>query len=232
MSIALLNYQEKTDLLELRDTFVQKHTSVILHPYMTLGEIENYNANVYAVQSLMQELDMIFNLFSISKHISSTDEIYAESSINYDDAHYLNKLNKKITALCEQYLTFLDDILRVKYLYNDFVTNHLHHKGKFLDDSELAKIFQKFIVQHPSGLSNSYMEFTSGYSKFFHTVMQTDSGSLLCESYTFQSIGAFLYFDLFRGISYNFIPNQCKICQSYFLVQGGRYSHYCENPSP
>lgn len=129
-------------------------------------------------------------------------------------------------------MTFLDDILRVKYLYSDFVTNYLHHKGKFLDDSELAKIFQKFITQHPSGLSNSYLEFTSGYSKFFHTVIQTDSGALLCESYTFQSIGAFLYFDLFRGITYNFIPNQCMICNQYFLIQSGRYTTYCENPSP
>lgn len=77
-----------------------------------------------------------------------------------------------------------------------------------------------------------YLNFTSGNSKFFHTIMRDDSNFFLCQSFEFKNIGAFLYFDLFRGIENNYIPRKCDNCGKYFLIKAGKYSCFCNNISP
>jgi len=57
-----------------------------------------------------------------------------------------------------------------------------------------------------------------------------DGKEKLCEVYTFDGLGAFLYFDFFRGLNQSHIPKRCDNCGKYFLLEAGKYSNYCERP--
>ncbi len=150
----------------------------------------------------------------------------------HEEAEDLEKLNAKIENLCNEYIIFIDDILRVKNLYTDFVNNYLNADRKFLDSDSLANKFISFIEYTKKKPDRNYYKFTSGNSKFFHTVIKKDMQNILCESYEFGSIGAFLYFDLFRGVYSNYIPKKCENCGKYFLIKSGKYTDYCERKSP
>ncbi len=153
-------------------------------------------------------------------------------SVDADMGENLDSLNSKVEKLCNEYLTFAEDILRVTHLYFDFVDNFLNAKHKFLDSNDLANTFIDFIEKTKNNPSRNYLKFTSGYSKFFHSVIKKDKTNILCESYDFSSLGAFLYFDLFRGVYSNYIPKKCDNCEKYFLIKSGKYTDYCENTSP
>lgn len=116
-------------------------------------------------------------------------------------------LNRKMQELYTQYVTFAEDILRFIHLYKDFVDNFLNSQHRFLDSNSLANIFIEFIQK--TNKNQDYLKFSSGFSKFSHSVIKKGYKNILCETYEFKSLGAFLYFDLFRGIenkatSYNY----------------------------
>ncbi len=52
----------------------------------------------------------------------------------------------------------------------------------------------------------------------YEVFRRKDGAERLCETYTFDSLGAFLYVDFFHGMRYS--------C----LLAGGKYSNYCERP--
>ncbi|WP_317856011.1 DUF6076 domain-containing protein [Chakrabartyella piscis] len=141
-------------------------------------------------------------------------------------------MNAQVENLCKSYLTFIEDILRVIHLYHDFVDNYLNAQSKFLDSDSLANAFISLIDSTKKKPDRNYFKFTSGYSKFFHSVIKKDKKNILCASYEFQSIGAFLYFDLFHGIQQNYIPKKCMNCGTYFLIKSGKYTDYCDSHAP
>lgn len=70
---------------------------------------------------------------------------------------------------------------------------------------------------------------SSNSMQMSHEVYRRPDGrEKLCEAYTFDSLGAFLYFDFFRGLSQSYLPKRCDNCGMYFLLEGGKYSNYCE----
>lgn len=77
-----------------------------------------------------------------------------------------------------------------------------------------------------------YYKFKSGSSTFGHSVIEIENGKIFCENYIFESIGAFIYYDFFRGIDRNYLPKKCENCGKYFLIQSGKYTDYCENTAP
>lgn len=232
-------------------------------------EFSFYSKNARGCQQAMNELDYIFDKLSISKHISSTSEVIANSLFEIlnscfwlwkddDDCENLNLsfresyivdyypsgllfadsdqaddiliLNKKIEKLCSDYLTFTEDILRVEYLYRKFVDEYLHSSNKFLDSEALGNVFVQFLNDTEKEYYQSYMNFQSGNSRLLHEVIHIDGKNVLCEAYHFQSLGAFLYFDLFCGVYANYLPKKCENCNQYFLMKSGKYTNYCQRP--
>ncbi|WP_294909179.1 DUF6076 domain-containing protein [uncultured Ruminococcus sp.] len=53
---------------------------------------------------------------------------------------------------------------------------------------------------------------------------------ILCEQILFSDLQSFLFYDFFNGIKNNYIPNKCKHCGKFFLIRGGKYFSYCDNP--
>ena len=64
----------------------------------------------------------------------------------------------------------------------------------------------------------------------YKSLVDSSGNSILCEEIHFEDLKSFLYFDFFNGIKNNYIPNKCKHCGIYFLIKGGKYFCYCDNP--
>lgn len=148
-----------------------------------------------------------------------------------DMGEVVGQLNEEISKLISSYTTFIQDILRVKYVYKDFADNYLNSQRRFLDQNTLGKKFEEFLMRYGK-IDCEFKSFSSGFSKISHTVLTIDGQSRICETYEFESVGAFLYHDLFLGIKNNHIPKKCDNCGKYFLISGGKYTNYCDRISP
>lgn len=60
--------------------------------------------------------------------------------------------------------------------------------------------------------------------------LKTIKNPTLCERIVFNDIGSFLYYDFFCGLNNKCFPMICKNCGSYFLLDGGKFTQYCDNP--
>jgi hypothetical protein len=117
------------------------------------------------------------------------------------------------------------DILRVQTAYAELLNDYIHSKRKFLNDGETAEQFVRYLQAAKSRNSVERVQ-SSGSMQMSHEVY----GGRLCESYVFDSLGAFLYVDFFRGLERNSLPRRCDNCGRYFLLSSGKYSNYCERP--
>lgn len=64
----------------------------------------------------------------------------------------------------------------------------------------------------------------------YKSILDESGNSILFEEIKFSNLGSFLYYDFFRGIAQNYLPNRCKNCGKYFLIRGSWYYTYCDNP--
>ena len=146
-----------------------------------------------------------------------------------DDTIFFS-LNQAVEELFSQVTDILKDLIRVKTAYTEFLDNYIHSKNKFLSDGEIAKSFIEYTKSCTH--KRDYKRVISSSSmKMSHEVYRRPDGKeKLCEVYTFDSLGAFLYFDFFRGLSQSYIPKRCDNCGMYFLLESGKYSNYCERP--
>lgn len=103
--------------------------------------------------------------------------------------------------------------------------SYLHSKRKFLTDSETAEQFVQYL-QATEKRSDMERVRSSGSMWMSHEVY----GNRLCETYAFDSLGAFLYVDFFRGLDRCYLPRRCDHCGRYFLLPAGKYSSYCARP--
>lgn len=143
----------------------------------------------------------------------------------------IEEANRLIGDLFDRYLGFIDDLLRVKYVFSDFLDHYLHAKGKFLNEHETAEAYREFMKMNENRLK-PYQQFrSSGAVKLDHAVLKDEKGrEILCDEYSFNTLGAFLYLDFFTGLKIGYLPKRCLHCSKYFLLQGGKYSDYCERP--
>ena len=64
----------------------------------------------------------------------------------------------------------------------------------------------------------------------YEIVRWKDGVERLCETVFFDSLGAFLYVDFFRGLNRNYLPRKCENCHRWFLLAAGKYSSCCNRP--
>lgn len=64
-------------------------------------------------------------------------------------------------------------------------------------------------------------------------VMESDPDRMvLAERMTFESLSAFLYMDLYKGMAAGNLPRRCAHCGRWFLAIGGYDTRYCERVVP
>jgi hypothetical protein len=131
-----------------------------------------------------------------------------------------------IRRIADEFETFVADLLRVKNVFMPFADELCNHNN-YPSTEKVIEVFQKFTATH--NLSNSYMNLkSSGSMCMGHTVIETKKGPILCETYRFTSLGAFLYFELFKCIEEKFMPVKCRNCGRWFIMKHTTFSHYCK----
>lgn len=143
----------------------------------------------------------------------------------------IDTLNENVRSLFSDYISFIDDILRVKEVYSDFVDNYLNKENKFLSSNKQGEVFKEFTDRKKDNQFDylKLIEYKKNVQCKF--IKDAKGDNVFCMEIEFNSIGEFIYYDLFMGMENKFIPNRCNSCDKYFLIHAGKYSSYCENVS-
>ena len=154
-----------------------------------------------------------------------------------DTQEYVQDLldfNQSIDEVLAKYLSWIDSVLRAHTVYADLLNNYIHIKHAFLTVDELARQYAEYLTTRQKDHAVPYEMIENNYSLAIgHEVVETEDGTkLLGESYDFTLIESLLYVDFFQGLKNNYFPKQCFSCKRWFLLPYGKYSDYCENPSP
>jgi len=157
-----------------------------------------------------------------------------ENKVNLDDLQEdMTAANDDIRNSVTPYLCLLEDLLRVKFVYAKLLDEFLHIRHAYLDEHELAEQFEKYLLTEKTASKNYKRLGTAEPQAVSNEVFRPENGKpILCGSYTFDRLGAFLYMDFFRGLTNNYIPKKCGNCGKWFLLPFGKYSDYCDNPLP
>ncbi len=100
----------------------------------------------------------------------------------------------------------------------------------FLDNTETAQVLYDFNGS-TMGKMKAYEKLKpSGKMQLSYTVIYKKKSPVLCEQYQFDTIGAFLYIELFKGLEMHYLPKKCGYCGKYFLLEAGIFSDYCTRP--
>jgi len=150
------------------------------------------------------------------EHIRDYDKEWTELLYEFHDA--LNRYFNQYINLLESYKTVFE-------IFKPFVDDFLHHKETYLSASELAKAFDEYNKTYAKHFQKIQCRMNSFRYK---SLVDSSGNSILCEEIHFGDLQSFLYFDFFNGIRHNYIPNKCKNCGKYFLIQGGKYFSYCD----
>ncbi|MBQ2295431.1 MAG: hypothetical protein II258_08595 [Spirochaetales bacterium] len=137
----------------------------------------------------------------------------------------LYRFHDALNNYFNQYIAFLESYKTVFEIFQPFVDDFLHHKETYLSSVELAKAFDDFNKTHGINFKRIQCRMNSFRYK---SLIDSSGNSILCEEINFEDLQSFLYFDFFNGIRNNYIPNKCKNCGKYFLIQGGKYFSYCD----
>lgn len=166
-------------------------------------------------------------------HPEYNDNFYTNLPLDsIKEADYIDKVlqfNEKLKAFAEEYFLFVEDLMRVKKVYEPFLEK-LHSQSRYLENSETADIVAEFMDSVKPSMKYYDKLQASGNIQISYKVLKQKKSSVLCESYHFDTIGAFLYIELFKGLELHFLPKKCGYCNRYFLLEAGIYSDYCTRP--
>ena len=152
----------------------------------------------------------------LCEHFAGSEQIFDE--FNADLENYFNK-----------YITFLKGYLSVHEIFKQFIKEYLHRKNTFLESFELARAFEDFTEEHIKNFEN----FPCSMQSFGYKVIENEKHKpMLCETMQFKDLQSFLFYDFFRGINRNYIPNECQNCHKFFLIRGGKYFNFCDRVLP
>lgn len=174
---------------------------------------------------IQKEEHQLLDYFVIT-HFQPRREVM--NSTDQDMLQEIEDLNDRISNLIWQYEVFIQDLISVQELYRDLLDNYINVSNNFLSDNVLGKQFAEFLEKMDRQNSSAFL---SGSSQYTHSVVGGKK-KVLCKTYYFETLGAFLYFDFFNGLEGNYLPKKCENCERYFLLTGGKYSDYCEKNSP
>ena len=141
----------------------------------------------------------------------------------------LQELNQAISEFFDMYIGFVTAYMQVYEIYKSFLTKYFHQREAFPTESESAQYFEDFNKNN----ANGFRKIKCRMESFGYKTLKDKSGNpILCEEIGFNDIGSFLYYDFFKGIKQNYVPNQCRNCGKFFLIKGSWYYTYCDRKLP
>ena len=150
-------------------------------------------------------------------HTFLPDDAEEIKKYDKDMVELLVKFNSAIEFFFESYISLLESYKNIFEIFMPFIDEFLHHKETYLTPTELAKAFDEYNKKHGINFTKIQCHMDSFRYK---SLIDSSGNSILCEEINFEDLQSFLYFDFFNGIRNNYIPNKCKNCGKYFLIQG------------
>lgn len=241
--VGLLHYPEDQEEADHCDELFQKAMQFYCGLDEIISSLPPYNSiklKTSRLYDLLNEHKWLFENEPDLKEWDSYERLFLEHNDHFytdlpldefKDADMIDgclKFNEELKVFATEYLIFFEDLLRICHVYEPFLEK-LHSQCKYLDNPETAEIYSEFMKQ-----SNKLYPYEklkpSGSMTISHTVLEQKESPVLCESYHFSTIGAFLYIELFKGMEQHFLPKKCGYCGKYFLLEGGIFSDYCTRP--
>jgi len=181
-------------------------------------EVDDYNEHFVNAESTpvsyeeMYITEELHELRALSDYEFDSKKVFS----NYENRKDAADFTTCIEQMTNEFSTFIEDIIRVKKIFMPFVDELCDHNS-YPTTQKVIDTFQKYI-----GV------ISSGSMCMRHTVIETKKGPILCETYRFTSLGAFLYFELFKCIEEKFMPVKCRNCGRWFIMKHTTFSHYCK----
>jgi hypothetical protein len=154
-------------------------------------------------------------------------------------AERVKAMSHEIRELIREYMVFCEDVLRVKYVFSDFLDHYYHIHSALPTIAQAAEAYHRYAEEHPSAQGGvryksflPYSQISSTYGILHIAAEGEEIQSVLCEVIRYNSLGAFLTAELFYGMQSGQIPKRCSCCQRYFLLSNGYYPEYCDNLAP
>ena len=141
----------------------------------------------------------------------------------------IRETNEAINALFDAYITMARDLLRT-IAYGKLLEGYIHKERRFLKEDEIAARFIQYLKDVERKNDPSRVSFSGSMQMSYEVYMPKGGKEHLCETYRFDSLGAFLYVDFFHGLNRNYLPKRCENCGRYFLMTAGKYINYCDRP--
>ena len=151
----------------------------------------------------------------------------------------ISEINNYLKSQHKKYVDFCDDLLRVRYVFCDFLDNHFYVGDRFPDSQSAAKALKAFTNSHREASGTpKYLYFTPIYRPYndYDVIPLADevgaARDTLCEVVRYYDAGSFLAGELYSGIQTGRLPRRCTCCHRFFLPAPGYGSEFCERVSP
>ncbi|SDA23038.1 hypothetical protein SAMN02910447_02269 [Ruminococcus sp. YE71] len=151
------------------------------------------------------------------------------SDLDSDLGEAAVEFNRRMKAMIAEYRVFIEDCIRVREVYADFLEN-IHAGREYLNARETADIYRYFLSKQ-DGRINTYARLEpSGTMSETFVPLNLDGDLVMYEKYRFSTVGGFLYIDLFKGLQNHYLPRKCGLCGLYYLLEATAYSPFCTRP--
>ena len=131
----------------------------------------------------------------------------------------------RVERITQEFLDFASDLMRIRRTLIPFADELCNHNN-YPSDEKVRECFLKY--SQILSVSDKYKNLISnGSISVGHTVIETEKAPILCETYRFTSLGAYLYFELFKCIEEKHIPVKCSNCGRWFIMKHTTFSHFC-----
>lgn len=149
------------------------------------------------------------------------------------DAEVLRQIdatNAATAELFDKFIQVIEDLIRVRKAYAVLLDQYINAQNRYLTEKETAEVFTRFVRDTEQKPRTEQVVSGGLIYMRYEIYRKMDRSEHLCEANTFDGLGAFLYFDFFRGLEKQYIPRRCDNCGRYFLQWKGKYSSYCDEP--
>ena len=171
-------------------------------------EVDVYNEHFVNAESTPVSYEEMYITEDLHDYEFDSKKVFS----NYENRKDAADFTTCIEQMTNEFSTFIEDIIRVKKIFMPFVDELCDHNS-YPTTQKVIDTFQRY-----TGV------ISSGSMCMGHTVIETKKGPILCETYRFTSLGAFLYFELFKCIEEKFMPVKCRNCGRWFIMKHTTFS--------
>ena len=212
----------------LRNLFAYYH-DIFDEPFYEDSEFESddYNDHYINAESTPVSYEEMYITEDLNELRALDDYDFDSKKVfsNYENRKDAADFTTCIEQMTNEFAEFVSDLMRVKNVFMPFADKLCAHNN-YPSNQKVIEVFQQFTE---NCYSESHFDLVSSGSMCMgHTLLETKKGPILCETYRFTSLGAFLYFELFKCIEEKYMPVKCRNCGRWFIMKHTTFSHYCK----